>query len=228
MDDSDTMENFMLFPLSDLDNGNSQMGSSGSEGHKSSAEEDDEDEDMDMAFKPLYSLRQRRRNMLGLSGAHVDGLNINVIAAQARAHRVRRMESEPSSTPSSSEGFCARMYWQRAFRKIRMLKDPWIDYHIEKYPKEIAIRHRYNALKKKWSKDEVEIKMEDKVSCFGLFVPQHYLRTLELICGTAEFDLKLNVKGLDRFSNPSHYLLRFSMIHSCERCCRDQFICPHY
>eukprot|EP00914_Ancora_sagittata_P024081 GHVO01047919.1.p1 GENE.GHVO01047919.1~~GHVO01047919.1.p1 ORF type:complete len:716 (-),score=143.89 GHVO01047919.1:798-2945(-) len=151
MGDSDDMEEPMMFSLTDMDV-DPDMNRSEND-RKSSGDDEGSDDD---EFKPLYSLRQRRRNML--VGLPKNNLNLNVIAAQARARRVRIVD-RPVSV---SEGFCARSYWQRAYRKIRQMKDPWIDHHIEKCPRETAIRHRYNALKKKWSKDEVEIKMEDK------------------------------------------------------------------
>ena len=55
--------------------------------------------------------------------------------------------------------------WQNALKKAQCLPDPWEKFHIDdSCPKECAIRHRYNALKKTWVKDEVTIKMEALVS----------------------------------------------------------------
>lgn len=55
--------------------------------------------------------------------------------------------------------------WQSALKKAKNLPDPWEEFHIDdSYPTEIAIRHRYNALKKNWVQDEVRVKMESLVS----------------------------------------------------------------
>ena len=56
--------------------------------------------------------------------------------------------------------------WQNALRKAKSLPDPWEKFHIDdSCPTEVAIRHRYNALKKNWVQDEVRVKMESLVSC---------------------------------------------------------------
>lgn len=51
--------------------------------------------------------------------------------------------------------------WQNALKKAKSLPDPWEKFHIDdSCPTEVAIRHRYNALKKNWVQDEVRVKME--------------------------------------------------------------------
>lgn len=55
--------------------------------------------------------------------------------------------------------------WQNALKKAKNLPDPWEKFHIDdSCPTEVAIRHRYNALKKNWVQDEVRVKMESLVS----------------------------------------------------------------
>ena len=55
--------------------------------------------------------------------------------------------------------------WQNALKKAKSLPDPWEKFHIDdSCLTEVAIRHRYNALKKNWVQDEVRIKMELLVS----------------------------------------------------------------
>lgn len=55
--------------------------------------------------------------------------------------------------------------WQNALKKAKSLPDPWEKFHIDdSCPTEVAIRHRYNALKKNWVQDEVRVKMESLVS----------------------------------------------------------------
>jgi len=50
--------------------------------------------------------------------------------------------------------------WHHALHKARLLGDSWEKFHLEDYPTEKALRHRYNALKCEWVIDEVLVKME--------------------------------------------------------------------
>jgi len=54
----------------------------------------------------------------------------------------------------------ARLRWKSAACKAIMMPDPWLDFKIESYPAENVIRHRYNAIKKQWIKDECMVKIE--------------------------------------------------------------------
>ena len=53
-----------------------------------------------------------------------------------------------------------RQLWRTAAKKIKLLKDPWYEFHIQKYPVENVIRHRYNPGRKEWRTDECVVKME--------------------------------------------------------------------
>ncbi|XP_031558636.1 eukaryotic elongation factor 2 kinase-like [Actinia tenebrosa] len=50
--------------------------------------------------------------------------------------------------------------WKHALKKAMDMPDPWEKFHLDMCSQEVAIRHRYNALKKTWVKDEVRVKME--------------------------------------------------------------------
>nr|CDS26521.1 eukaryotic elongation factor 2 kinase [Hymenolepis microstoma] len=55
--------------------------------------------------------------------------------------------------------------WRNAVKKV--LKevdklDPWRDFDLKSTPTQAAVRHRYSALKKKWIKDNILVKVEDK------------------------------------------------------------------
>lgn len=56
----------------------------------------------------------------------------------------------------------ARMRWFKAAHGVKSLRDPWAEFHIDTLPAETCIRHRYNAIKKQWTKDECTVKMEPK------------------------------------------------------------------
>ena len=52
--------------------------------------------------------------------------------------------------------------WQSAFKKIKegLFTDPWNDFKLDDVEIEMAIRHRYSAIKKKWIQDKISIKIE--------------------------------------------------------------------
>jgi hypothetical protein len=55
-------------------------------------------------------------------------------------------------------------HWKKAAEQTKHLSDPWQKFHIdENFPDEVGIRHRYNARKKTWVKDEVHVRMEEEV-----------------------------------------------------------------
>ena len=55
-------------------------------------------------------------------------------------------------------------HWKKAAQRTKHMSDPWHKFHIdENFPDEVAIRHRYNARKKTWVKDEVHVRMEKEV-----------------------------------------------------------------
>ena len=97
---------------------------------------DDEDEKAESERRRSHlTLRQRR---LSRALAAFESLKVNVSVAQKN--------------------------WLRAIRKARNMEDPWEEFHLDEYPTETCIRHRYNALKKAWVTDHVRVKMENKVS----------------------------------------------------------------
>lgn len=55
-----------------------------------------------------------------------------------------------------------RLRWVQAINKAMHLKDPWGDFSIANLPTETVRRHRYSPLKKKWTQDEVYVKVEKK------------------------------------------------------------------
>lgn len=65
--------------------------------------------------------------------------------------------------------------WKEAAHKIKLIKDPWAKFEIDKYPVEHVVRHRYNPVTKSWKKDNCVVKVESKQfangamrSCFRL------------------------------------------------------------
>ncbi|XP_014779788.1 eukaryotic elongation factor 2 kinase [Octopus bimaculoides] len=91
--------------------------------------------------KALMSLRQRR-----LSKAN-GTLNLNYLKVKAAPEKYRSK---------------AQRHWFTAFQKIKNLTDPWAKFHLEDLKIENVTRYRYNALKKRWSDDVVQVKADNK------------------------------------------------------------------
>ncbi len=64
-----------------------------------------------------------------------------------------------------------KVAWKGAIVKAKEAKDPWAKYKIpELCPTEKAIRYRYNALEKKWVRDEIEVKMQNEVLAVAIYM----------------------------------------------------------
>ena len=151
-DDFDDSDDLLIFPLTDLDG----------DSNNNDTEEDDFDSDSPGSgpcvntyngrFRPLMTLKQRRRSLLSATGLQIPAhltLNVNI-------------KWEDSGIDVHSLSPIAR--WKKAVKKIRTLQDPWEQFHLDQLPAERATRHRYNALKRQWVVDEVVVKMEIEVS----------------------------------------------------------------
>jgi len=78
---------------------------------------------------------------------------------QATATPAKQPQSQSCPTGGVS---MARLRWRMAAQKARSLGDPWSDFKLNSCPQETCIRHRYNAIKKIWTKDECTVKIEPK------------------------------------------------------------------
>ncbi|XP_074647472.1 eukaryotic elongation factor 2 kinase-like isoform X2 [Tubulanus polymorphus] len=148
-EDSDLSENedFPMEALFSDDNATPSSPTRREDGRKYVATDDESDSDEFPASPRPMTLRQRRLSKSALP--RMPSLNFAKKSAPIRI-------SDSSSSPSSSP----RLNWKRAFQKLKKLRDPWAEFHIDSYQPETAIRHRYNALKKIWVTDTVCIKME--------------------------------------------------------------------
>jgi hypothetical protein len=110
-----------------------------------------------------------------LSNVNVDPSNLvtdktkNLFPIGMDNFRSKKSKNSPKTSVNASQTIeangsspAARLRWKSAAMKIKLIKDPWYEFHIEKYPVETVIRHRYNPVKKTWSKDECVVKMETK------------------------------------------------------------------
>lgn len=99
-------------------------------------------------FRPLMTLKQRRRSLLSATSISIDIPQ----RLPSAGFDFMRQDSGIALSPVDR--------WRRAVRQIRTLTDPWAKFSLETLPTERATRHRYNALKRRWVVDEVLVKME--------------------------------------------------------------------
>ena len=79
--------------------------------------------------------------------------------------RLQNLNSE-SSIPRSKSDSEWKQTWISAALRAKDAKDPWAQFDIpSQFETERAFRYRYNALEKKWIKDEIEVKMQSEVNC---------------------------------------------------------------
>lgn len=94
---------------------------------------------------------QSKESPNDLERANSESVNNQINKEGKKTHRPKRLHHHLS--------------WQNALKKAQSLPDPWEKFHIDdSCPTEVAIRHRYNALKKNWVQDEVRVKIEALVS----------------------------------------------------------------
>lgn len=104
-----------------------------------------------LRFRPLMTLKQRRRSLLSASSLPIQ------IPNRPTGDGLPQQDSGISGSPLDR--------WKRAVRQVHTLSDPWAKLNLESLPTEKAKRYRYSALKKKWVMDEVSVKMECQVCC---------------------------------------------------------------
>ncbi|CEF71496.1 Eukaryotic elongation factor 2 kinase [Strongyloides ratti] len=83
--------------------------------------------------------------------------------------------------------------WKQTARKaLDLLKDPWAKYNIHLQPTKKAVRYRYNAMTKKWKKDEVFVKMEDKPFANGAMRECFRLKKISNFAYDTDWKLAMN------------------------------------
>ena len=73
----------------------------------------------------------------------------------------KRLSSGSLPTQTSEAHSRARKNWKSALVNLNEREDPWAVFHWDELKVENAIRHKYNALTKKWKKEAVIVKMEE-------------------------------------------------------------------
>lgn len=68
--------------------------------------------------------------------------------------------------------------WMKALHLTRGRADPWQKFHLDELPAEKAIRHKYNALTKSWSKEQVTVKLDKEPFAEGAMRECYRLKKL--------------------------------------------------
>lgn len=100
----------------------------------------------------------------------------------------RNPSVKPTQTISLTPQRLARLRWKSAAMKVKIMKDPWADFKKDLYPTEHCIRHRYNAIKKKWIQDQCMVKMEPKQFANGAMRACFRLKKLSNIVHTQSWE----------------------------------------
>uniref|UniRef100_A0A0X3Q1X7 Eukaryotic elongation factor 2 kinase n=1 Tax=Schistocephalus solidus TaxID=70667 RepID=A0A0X3Q1X7_SCHSO len=90
----------------------------------------------------------------------------NFITAQlplSNGSELRPISANTTTQSVELHGSLGARLWRSALHKIRsrdVVFDPWRDFDLEGTPTLPALRHRYSAIKKKWIKDDILVKIE--------------------------------------------------------------------
>jgi elongation factor 2 kinase len=77
----------------------------------------------------------------------------------------------------------ARQRWKLAAQKVKKMIDPWAsELKLDSLPAENAVRHRYNAIEKKWIEDQCVVKIDTKQFACGAMRACFRLKKLSNSC----------------------------------------------
>lgn len=99
---------------------------------------------MNVAVNPLFSVTMALRKQLTKQLSDPDSINPG---------------GETIGQPTEAS-LRAKRNWRLALKGLSTREDPWSKLNWNSYPEERALRHRYNALTKKWKQDNVVVKIE--------------------------------------------------------------------
>ena len=164
----DDLDDTMMFCLTDLHH-DADAEDGPTDSHNDSESSGDEHQRLEpqKELPKSMSLRQRRRSKLGYTGEfsklRVD-LNRNSQRYNSNDSGFDDFQSDSTHSSAIVGSPKINSIWLKALKKIKTIKDPWENFHLEELPEEECTRYRYNALKKAWRSDKVVVKMEKTVS----------------------------------------------------------------
>eukprot|EP00095_Tigriopus_kingsejongensis_P008623 maker-scaffold503_size153465-snap-gene-0.13 protein:Tk08623 transcript:maker-scaffold503_size153465-snap-gene-0.13-mRNA-1 annotation:"hypothetical protein CAPTEDRAFT_175610" len=86
----------------------------------------------------------------------------------------------------------AKVNWKKALKLIQARGDPWKKFRLGQLPTENAIRHRYNALTKKWKTETCMVKMDQKPFNHGAMRECFRLKKLSNFSRSQDWDRDSN------------------------------------
>lgn len=117
-----------------------------------------QDEGVDQEQKAQISLRERRRNRVQGIPSTING-RLNVRRSSGAG--IILPAPQPPSTNNSTRW---KQLWKRAMVKATTSGDPWACEGFGALPVEVATRYRFDTRNRKWVVDQVQVKMQQKVS----------------------------------------------------------------
>ena len=139
-------EHWSIFPITDIN-------------LSSSLETTSSSFSIDKLIYDYEAYEKENRYPIGMSNFSSTKLINRSISAPVKNTLYNRTVTSTSPTANLATS-PAILHWKSAASKIKFMIDPWCEFKLQKYPAERAIRHRYNAIKKQWIKDECIVKME--------------------------------------------------------------------
>ena len=170
---SDDIDDTMMFSLTDLHHdADTEDGPIDSHNDSESSGDEHQRNERQKELPQSLSLRQRRRSKLGYSGEFSKlRVDLNRNSQRYNSNDSGFDDFHSDSTSQSSAAICGSpkisSIWLKALKKIKTIKDPWENFHLEELPEEVCTRFRYNALKKVWREDTIKVKMEKTVCCYS-------------------------------------------------------------
>jgi len=130
-----------------------------------------------------------------------DGKQVKYFSAVMGAGSKRKRASSTSSLVSLTHLKHAQ-HWRQALLKAKNHTDPWDKFHLEDHVTEKALRHRYNALKKEWVVDEVNVKMQMESFAHGAMRQCYRIKKLSNFSHNQDWRRDCNNAVAKQYINP--------------------------
>ncbi|CAF1641253.1 unnamed protein product, partial [Didymodactylos carnosus] len=85
--------------------------------------------------------------------------------------------------------------WKSALHKMHLLKDPWEDFRIDRYPEETVTVHDFDPIKGLWNTHEIKIKIEAKPFTRGAMRECFRMKKLPFHSNAHDWDYASNYVG---------------------------------
>jgi uncharacterized protein (UPF0335 family) len=126
-----------------------------------------------------------------------DGTQVKYLSAAMGTFLGSKRKREPSV---SLDHLKQVHNWRKALLRASSQSDPWEAFQLENLPTERTHRHKYNALKKEWTVDEVYVKMQPESFARGA------MRKCFRIKKLSNFSQNQASKSLQLYYNYSFFL----------------------